>query len=83
MMTRMDNVDLHLSQLATWLVRTVGSALLWATFIPLVLGAIVLGVKAPEMLWLAIISGPLVFGWRLAAAEAPMPAEMPVKIPDE
>ena len=70
-----ETVDLHLTLLATWLVRTVGSALMWSLLVPFVLavGAVVSG--SVELLWLSLVVGPFVFAALLSRARAPLPRD--------
>lgn len=79
-----DDVDIHLSDLFTWLVGVVGQAILWASLASAgfaVLGAVI----APGvMFWIAAaVAGPIVFGWRLAGAQAPMPHDVRADVETE
>lgn len=68
-----ENLDLHLTLLFGWLVRTVGSALLMATVIPIVLAIVAIATDEAGFIWAAAVVGPLVFALRLYTAAAPMP----------
>ena len=67
------NSDRHMTLLATWLVRSLGHALLASLVVPVVL--VFLGVVSRQF-WLIYIGlgiGPFVFAWRLTKASAPSP----------
>ena len=67
------NSDRHLTLLATWLVRTLGRALLASLVVPVVL--VFLGVVSRQfwLIYVGLGSGPLVFAWFLTKASAPSP----------
>lgn len=70
----MENVDLHLTLLFGWLVRTVGLALMWSIVVLFVIVGAALLIDEPGLAWVAVAVGPVVFAWALMGAQAPMPS---------
>lgn len=73
--TGTENLDLHLTPLFGWLLRTVGDALMWSMLIPIAIGVVAAFAGQPDLIWLAVAIGPLVFASQLSKAQAPMPIE--------
>lgn len=66
-------VEVHMSRLAEWLLRTVGRALLLGMLAVVILGIIGLYTQTAGWLALSGVVGPLIFGAVLYQAEAPAP----------
>ena len=66
-------VEVHMSRVAEWLLRTVGRVLLLAMLAVVILGIIGLYTEAAGWFGLAGLVGPLIFGAVLYQAEAPAP----------
>ncbi|MBM7508713.1 FtsH-binding integral membrane protein [Nocardioides salarius] len=65
--------DLHLSRLASWVVQTVGAALLWSTLVAFAVLVMAASTGEYELAWWAVVLAPLVFGLKLTLASAPLP----------
>lgn len=72
----MDNVDLHLTVLAEWMVRTVGRALLLSLVVPVVIAVVGVFANSAGMVALGIAIGPLIFAYVLWNATAPLPHDV-------
>jgi hypothetical protein len=70
-----EHLDLHMTALFTWLVRTVGKALMFSMLLPLVVYVIAMMMGQFELVWFGVVAAPFVFAWRLMGAEAPFPVE--------
>lgn len=77
MKTSDDNflLGIHITMVATWLVRTVGKALLYAAVAAALLGILAVFTNEPSFLAWSAIVGPLVFAGTLCGAHAPFPTE--------
>lgn len=66
-------VEVHMSRLAEWLLRTVGRALLLGMLAVVILG--IIGLYTQTAGWFAMsgVVGPLIFGAVLYQAQAPTP----------
>lgn len=76
-MTGNENLDIHLSGLAQWMLQRVGTALLWAsgaalviTFALAALGQLGLAAGLGTLAWTAV------FGGYLTASTAPLPPDV-------
>jgi len=70
-----ENVDLHMTELATWMVRTFGRALMASLVIPAVLAVVGVFADLPGLVVIGLVIGPFIFAWRLMDAAAPFPTE--------
>lgn len=75
-MEQSEVLDIHMTALFTWLVRTIGQALLWSLVAAGALGIVAAVRGEVGWIWLASFLAPLVFAIGLASAQAPMPVEV-------
>ncbi|GAA4120398.1 hypothetical protein GCM10022215_23940 [Nocardioides fonticola] len=69
-----ENLDLHLTVLAGWIVKTFGKALVWG-FAPGLVGLLLFFFNGDLSSLLFGLFGPVVAGGYLATADAPLPIE--------
>lgn len=75
-MTPSDVLDLHLTRLVGWLVRTIGRAILYAAAVSLVVAGLGAFADSAGLVVIGFALGPLVGAIYLATADAPMPIEV-------
>ena len=76
-MTRMRDydLDLHLTRLAAWALQTLGSAVLLAVAVGVVVSALLVVFSGDTgSAWAGVLGAALAFGFRLYAAGPPMPS---------
>ena len=67
------NADIHLSQVATWALNTIGRAFLLSSIVAIVIGGAGAVGGTPFLIYLAAVLAPLVFGATLWFSSAPLP----------
>lgn len=65
----------HMSQVATWLLRTLGNAVLAGVVVGGALALIGVASDEPRFVTIGFVTMPLLFGVVLAASKAPDPAQ--------
>lgn len=72
----LEDLDLHLTRLATWKLQTIGQALLYGIVASFVCAVLVALLNPALAFAVAGLVGPLVIAWRLAFCQAPMPLDV-------
>lgn len=67
------NTDIHLSQVATWAMNTLGRAFVLSVMVAVVVGGVGALGGTPFLVYLAAVLSPLVFGVTLWFSSAPLP----------